>query len=183
MNSIRKLYHVLRTNLARLRAARTSHKRAAACAGKKILVICYGNIYRSPFAGVYLSNRLAQYGYEVRSAGVYGISGRASNEQYVSDVASYGVDLSAHRSIAMDRELINWADYVLVMDRHNYHAVTLTSPEASGKILWLGAFDSRSMAVEIEDPYGGSSQLQQVVIDKLIRCSDGLVSEFVKNDK
>jgi len=179
MKYIRKLYHILRTNFARLQAVRTSYKRTAACAGKKVLVICYGNIYRSPFAGVYMADRLGQYGYEVRSAGVYGVSGRSSNEAYVSEVASYGVDLSDHRSTAMDRELINWADYVVVMDRHNYHALTLAAPDASDKVLWLGAFDTSSQDVEIEDPYGGSSELQQVVIDKLIRCSDNLISELV----
>lgn len=176
MSRIRSLINIVRTNAARMRAASISRRRAARHTGRNILVICYGNIYRSPFVGEYLQDRLAEYGYQVKSTGVYQVSGRSSNEDYVRTVSAYGVDLSAHRSTAMTCDLLEWADYVLVMDRHNFHAVIMMLPDAAQKILWLGSFDEAANDVEIVDPYGRPPDLQKVVIEKLIRCADRLGS-------
>src|SRR5262244_3858203 len=78
----------------RRRSARATLKRARP---RSLLVICHGNICRSPFAEVFLKRLLDASGTEVTSAGFIG-PGRTPPQEAIGEAARRGEDLSSHRS-------------------------------------------------------------------------------------
>jgi protein-tyrosine phosphatase len=116
---------------------------------RRILVICYGNIYRSAFVGAWLRERLAGRA-EVRSAGFHRKTGRPSPDRHIEMSRGFGVDLAAHRSALVTPEDLAWADTVILMDRHNWAALDELGVDHA-KLVWLGALNDSG--VEIADPY------------------------------
>jgi protein-tyrosine phosphatase len=92
-----------------------------------ILVLCTGNICRSPMAEALLRERLRSRGVEasVSSAGL-SFDGRAATPEAIEAASRYQVDLDGHRSRVMSADLIEKADLVLAMERmHAREAVVL----------------------------------------------------------
>lgn len=81
-----------------------------------LLVVCHGNICRSPLAGVILSTELGNE--SVRSRGFVNPNRRAAKKirEYAERV---GYDLSGHRSRIIGEEDVDWADKILYMDAGN----------------------------------------------------------------
>ena len=117
--------------------------------------MCYGNIYRSPLVAAYLTRSLSKRaGIEVRSTGIHPKPGRPSPEDYVVQVRSLtGLDLSQHKSSVLERADLEWADSIVIMDRHNWHAITGLGRVYEAKVVWLGAFLPDG-PLEVDDPYG-----------------------------
>ena len=83
-------------------------------AGKNILIICAGNICRSPMAEAMFTRRLTAY--NVMSAGIIAEDGRraATNAQKV--MAQHGYDISEHRSMHLQDWMLLKANWFFVMD-------------------------------------------------------------------
>jgi protein-tyrosine-phosphatase len=174
-----RILRAIRLQLAVRRAmssARADSLRAVASGPvRRVLVLCYGNIYRSPFAAEAL--RAAVPTLEVRSAGFHRKEGRPSPEAHVRMSGAAGVDLSAHRSRAVTPEDMAWADLIVFMDRHNW-AKLLERQAPAGKLVWLGALAPGD--VEIPDPYGKSDAEAQVVVQRLKACTAALADSLRK---
>ncbi len=158
-----------------------SPKRAAITAAKqRLLILCYGNIYRSPFVEHYLRSRLAgtDKDIEIKSAGFHHKENRESPEDYQSIVANSGVDLSPHRSVVVNQALLDWADKVIIMEGMQYKSTLLMDASLSDKLIWLGAFDSNN-PVEIPDPYGKSQSEVVAIVDRMKNACDNLASGFM----
>lgn len=81
----------------------------------KVLVVCHGNINRSPLAAAALCQL---GGLEVLSAGFVNPGKRASKK--MRDAAEqFGLNLQAHRSQLVTSDLLRWADAIVYMDRGN----------------------------------------------------------------
>ena len=145
---------------------------------RHILVMCYGNIYRSPFVEKYLAERLGE-DFEIRSAGFHPKSNRASSEAHIKMCLEYNVDLSAHRSTVVNRELTDWADVIVIMDRHNWYALA-DYPSATSKVLWLGVLLEQSIK-EIQDPYSKSESEARLIVQQLLASSGRLEDKFREN--
>ena len=93
--------------------------REAARAGRPmtLVVACFGNICRSPYAAVQLARALP--GVEVTGAALALRETRPSPEIAIAAAQRAGVDLSAHRSRHADDALLEAADLVLVFDSSN----------------------------------------------------------------
>src|SRR5688572_5631269 len=70
---------------------------AAAPAGAKLLVVCHGNIYRSPLVATRLREKLGAQRV-ITQGGFHAKGERPSPEAHVKMSADHGVDLSRHRS-------------------------------------------------------------------------------------
>jgi protein-tyrosine phosphatase len=159
-----------------LAAARTGSLHAVSSRPvRRVLVLCYGNIYRSPFAAEAL--RAAVPSLEVRSAGFHRREGRPSPDAHVHMSGELGVDLSAHRSRVVTRDDLDWADLIVFMDRHNW-AKLLELRAAPGKLVWLGALAPGD--VEIPDPYGHGESEARAVIERLKACTAALADALRK---
>jgi protein-tyrosine phosphatase len=140
---------------ASMRAAHaTAERRLSGAPVRRVLVVCYGNIYRSPLFAEILRAESQSGGdkqLEVRSAGFHARTGRQSPAEYVALAARHGVALGAHRSALTTPDDLAWADTIVCMDRHNWSALDLMGAD-TGKIVWAGALTEGR--VEILDPYG-----------------------------
>jgi protein-tyrosine phosphatase len=116
---------------------RRAIERVREAAPRKVLVMCLGNICRSPYAAGALSREVPQL--TVRSAGFLD-SGRPAPRQAVSVSAEHGVNLSAHLSAQVTREAAVGADLVLVMDARQAARVRAISQHRA-YVERLGDFD------------------------------------------
>lgn len=116
-----------------------------------VLVMCYGNICRSPFAGSLLG-RLA-VNKVVTSAGTYPKGGRKSPGEAVEAATSLGIDLTNHCSrVATEKELKS-IDLIIVFDRKNWLEIRSMCPEVMQRVAYLGAADPNE-PLEVPDPFG-----------------------------
>lgn len=117
---------------------------------KKILVLCVGNICRSPTAEYLLRRQLAGRDIQVSSAGLGALVGRPIEGHAMELLQEHGIDATSHRARQLDAQMLRDADLVLGMERRHLAAAARLAPEASGKLFLLGKwleFDG------VPDPY------------------------------
>lgn len=116
-----------------------------------ILVVCTGNLCRSPFAeGV-----LNRDGATAISAGTHAVPGNPATSTGIAAAAEFQVDLSGHTAALVHAGLYESADLVLVMDEFHLADAHRVLGAKSEKIHLLGeiAFPDDPTT---PDPYGGS---------------------------
>lgn len=130
----------------------------AAEEGSSILLLCAGNICRSPMASALLGSLLGSR--EVTSAGFAAMVDQPADPIAVELMADRGLDISGHRARQVRAEHLTDAGLVLVMDGQQLqHALTL-APRARGRVFRLGRWDDE----DIPDPYrGGSSAFEDAL--------------------
>jgi protein-tyrosine phosphatase len=116
-----------------------------------ILVVCTGNICRSPMAEALLRAHLARLRPQatVSSAGLAALEGRPADPIAVALLAERGIDLSAHRARQITPELVAAAELVLVMEAEQQRHLERLAPSARGKVQRLGRFGN----FDVPDPY------------------------------
>jgi protein-tyrosine-phosphatase/predicted ATP-grasp superfamily ATP-dependent carboligase len=156
----------VRARRARNRLLLAAGTRRAALPGRveRVLVLCKGNICRSPFAAKLLGKRAAERGVEleVRSAGLDTTPGHDAYPLAKTESRAYGFDLVGHKTTPVTPELLAWADLVLVMEPAHVLDLRASAPETLARTFLLGRFASRATAT-IRDPYGGTE-------DEFRRC-------------
>jgi protein-tyrosine phosphatase len=117
----------------------------------RILIVCTGNICRSPMAVALLRQRLADRGHrvEVRSAGVGAMVHHPADDTTRTLMQAKGLDLSDHRARQVTPELTRWAELILVMESRHRDAIVGMDPTARGKTFLLGHWGGD----EIPDPF------------------------------
>ena len=101
---------------------RAAHAALQGRAPRSIVVVCHGNICRSPLAAALLRRALEPAGVRVESAGFIGPN-RAAPRDGVAAAARRGVDLSNHRSRLLTADLVCSADLFVVMEPQQQRAV------------------------------------------------------------
>jgi len=128
-----------------------------------VLVVCSGNICRSPYAEGYLRHHLAARpgrgaAVGVRSAGTLGIVGSPPSPETVALAREAGFDLSAHRSRALEFDLVDEADAILVMEHAHREEIEARYPEDADKVHLLSEFHPEATGLarppDIFDPIG-----------------------------
>ncbi len=125
-----------------------------------ILFVCTGNTCRSPMAEYALRSLLEKERpgqAEVASAGVAAADGFPATAYAAEAAKIWDLDLSAHQSQAISRELVDKADLIFAMAPEHHRAVTDLSLTAVGKTYLLKNFpDNSPVGEEVEDPIGQS---------------------------
>ncbi|TFC01334.1 MULTISPECIES: low molecular weight phosphatase family protein [Cryobacterium] len=98
-----------------------------------ILVVCTGNICRSPLAEQLLTTRLTNSGIPVRvtSAGTYAMVGKGMPDEAAALSVRYGGDPRAHVSRQLTARLVADADLVVTADREHRGEVVSLHPRAA----------------------------------------------------
>jgi protein-tyrosine phosphatase len=114
---------------------------------KSILVVCEGNICRSPMAAGLLSVALPKL--HVHSAGLNALHGMPAAETAVRVMAELGIDIARHRAVQVTRDMCQRSDLVLVMSAEQRKRLEGKYPFACGKVFRIGEFSTR----DVPDPY------------------------------
>jgi protein-tyrosine phosphatase len=121
---------------------------------ERILVVCVGNVCRSPMAEALLAQRLAGIGRgqppAVESAGMAALVGRPADPIAVELLRERGVDISGHRARQLTARLVTAADVVLAMEQGHVRSIEATFPHARGRVHRIG----RWQGFDVPDPYG-----------------------------
>jgi protein-tyrosine-phosphatase len=125
-------------------------------------------------------------GIEVGSAGTGALNGWPAAPRALEVTKSWGIDISAHRSRALDGEIVEAADLILCMAPEHHRAVSQLS-ESSGKRSYLLASypqkPEENPLARIEDPMGGDLEVYEkafMKIDEHLRRIFGDILEKAK---
>ena len=135
----------------------------------KLLVVCLGNICRSPMAEGALRARIRAAGLEGRlvvdSAGTGDWHvGQPPDHRAAATTRRHGVDLSALRARQLDAGDYREFDWLLCADRANLRDVRARAPaDATARSALLLEWAGQGQGAEIPDPYtGGQPHFDQV---------------------
>lgn len=117
---------------------------------KRVLMVCIGNICRSPTAEYLLRHKLADPAIQVESAGLGALIGKPADPIAQEILAEQGVDMSRHRARQVNRAILNGFDLVLTMEERHLEAMHSMAPEIRGRAFLIGKWQDN---VEIPDPY------------------------------
>ncbi|GAB3627450.1 phosphotyrosine protein phosphatase [Pandoraea terrae] len=130
-----------------------------------ILILCTGNICRSPMAEALLRAKVP--GLRILSAGLNAAVGMPADPHVIRLMRERGFDVGAHRGRQLQGWMIQAADLILVMERQQRLAVEALFPICRGKVLLWGEFDGR----DVPDPYLQDEMAFRQVLGMI---SDGL---------
>jgi glycine hydroxymethyltransferase len=104
-----------------------------------ILVVCTGNICRSPIAEGFLRQRLKARGidFDVESAGVSGLEGYPAEPESVKALLERDIDISSHTARLLKRRMVEHADLALAMSANHRDGIRRLVPEASDRTFTL----------------------------------------------
>lgn len=142
-----------------------------------ILIVCHGNICRSPYAAYQLRELLARAGHActVESAGFIGPD-RPSPGNAIATAAARGIDLKPHRSQLLSKYLIDSAQLVIVMEARQADALRMVLGHVQAPILILGDLDPRPVETRtVRDPALQSRTVFAESYDRIDRCLRVLV--------
>lgn len=161
------------------------HLRAPTLGGMKsvsVLMVCMGNICRSPTAEGVLRRKLQGAGLgdwvSVASAGTHGDYhlGEAPDRRSQAHAAQRGYDLSAQRAQRVEPIHFEDFDYILAMDEDNLRWLQeACPPQHQHKLRRLMDFAAEDSASVVPDPYYGGPAGFERVLDLIERACDGFV--------
>ncbi len=133
---------------------------------KRILVVCTGNICRSPMGEQFLASKAHQAGLplEVASAGIHALVGEPPDRHAQEVMAEVGEDISQLRGMQCNASNLLPADLILVMDRTHLQWLHKNFPPVRGRVMLMGKWSGDS---EVPDPYGLAAGHFRMVRDQL----------------
>ena len=136
-----------------------------------LLIVCTGNICRSPVAESLFRQRLAEstrWNGRVVSAGIDALENQGADATVLALMRERGIDLASHRARQLTPEYLRQADLVLVMETHQREAILELDPTARGKTFLLGHW----INTEIPDPYRRGDDAHRTAIELIFAASE-----------
>ncbi len=146
----------------------------------RILMVCMGNICRSPSAEGVLRARLAaapDLAVEVDSAGTHGYHvGDPPDPRAIEHAGRRGIAIGSLRARQVAAEDFARFDLLLAMDRDNLTRLQARCPEEQAqKLKLLLDYAPRASVREVPDPYYSEAASFEQVLDLLELAADGLI--------
>lgn len=118
---------------------------------KNVLIVCIGNICRSPIAEALLSTAVKKLHPEViiQSAGLSALVGQPAHPISQELMLSKNIDISQHRAQQITQELLFSADLILTMDSEQQRFLEKKYPSILGKVHRIGKWQG----YDIQDPF------------------------------
>lgn len=146
----------------------------------RVLLVCMGNICRSPLAEGVLRQRLAEagggLGVVVDSAGTHGYhAGSPPDRRAQVAAARRGIDIRDLRAREVAAEDFETFDLILAMDEDNLIRLEAEAPEQHRHKLRLFLEFAQASETEVPDPYYGGAAGFERVLDLVEDASHGLL--------
>lgn len=115
-----------------------------------ILIICVGNICRSPTAEVLLKHLLGDTKKIIHSAGLGALVGKDIEPTALEILKEHGINPAQHAARQLTSSMLAEADLILAMEKGHVNQISNFAPQARGKSFLLGKWNNN---IEIPDPY------------------------------
>lgn len=127
-----------------------------------VLVVCVGNICRSPVGAQLLAQACPQL--IVASAGISALEGHGPDKQAAAVAAQANLCLKDHVARQFTAKIAAEYDLILALEKGHMRVIVEQAPAASGKTMLLGQWLSEP---EIADPYQKSREFHKVVFNQI----------------
>lgn len=142
---------------------------------KRILVVCVGNICRSPTAECLLHSALSDKGFTVSSAGLSAVKGSNVEKTAAAVLEQNGFAWPNHCARQISSQIIRDNDLILVMEQRHLNDVLKLAPEARGKTFLLTKWLENQ---DIPDPYRHSTTMFEHVFTLIKKATDAWVKRL-----
>jgi len=126
-----------------------------------ILVVCEGNICRSPMAQALLARALPSA--RVRSAGCSALAGRRADPLAVELMAERGIDLGEHIAVDLNLQHMRSADLILTMTESQRRRIEAGYPFSKGRVFRIGEFEK----IDVIDPYRRGRSVFELALNQI----------------
>ena len=133
----------------------------------RLLIVCKGNICRSPMAEAIVRARLLRNGMQVASAGLAAMRGFPIDPHAQASLAMHGYDGGEHVARQASKPLMLQSDLVLAMEQRQVAAVLALCPTLRGRVCMLTHWQDGS---DIDDPYGREQHAFDLAFDRIESC-------------
>lgn len=140
-----------------------------------VLVVCVGNVCRSPVGERLLAQACPNL--RVESAGINALVGHSASKDSAEIAANNGVSVDGHVARQFSAELAAQFDLILVMEKGHMRETAKQAPASGGKTMLFGQWIDQA---DIADPYNLSHDFHVAVFDKMKKASDGWVAKLGK---
>jgi len=115
---------------------------------KSVMIVCIGNICRSPIAEVYLKHHQPEL--NVYSSGLGALVGNSADPVSVFLMKVKNISLENHSAQQINSVLVSGADLILTMEQRHVDVIHSKFPESRGEVHLIGKWNDDQ---EIPDPY------------------------------
>jgi protein-tyrosine phosphatase len=154
---------------------------------KKILMVCMGNICRSPMAEGIMRQKIADYKLDaiVDSAGTISFhAGENPDERAISTAKKHHIDISRLVARQFKQSDFTEFDYIFVMDRTNLNDIlrNITNDDYRRKVRLIMNSVFSDQNIEVPDPYYGGNNGFENVFAMLDRACNEIALSIKRND-
>ena len=132
-----------------------------------ILIVCLGNICRSPTAERIMQTKLP--GHRISSAGIKALAGKDADFQAIKTALKHGVIVAGHTARQLTAQMCEQADLILVMEPCQIDMVADIHPPARSKTMLFAQWLPKKT---VPDPYKQSSEMFEAVFEQLNAAAD-----------
>jgi len=152
----------------------------------KILMVCLGNICRSPLAEGILTAKLPSEHFTIDSAGTGDWHvGCQPDTRSISIAKSKGLDISYQKARQFTPQDFTDFDYIYAMDGSNFKNILALAPDEKSKekvkLILNELFENEN--VDVPDPYFGLENGFEIVYQMLDEACDVIAEKLLKNHK
>ena len=150
----------------------------------KVLMVCLGNICRSPLAEGILRHKAESQSIdiEVDSCGTANYHvGEHPDPRSISKANDYGIDISTLHGRQFTISDFDTFDHILVMDKSNYQNITRLARNQKDveKVEMMLNFSTPGLDQDVPDPYYGGIQGFENVYQMLDKASDSFIRTHI----
>ena len=152
----------------------------AQCA-ESVLMVCHGNIIRSPFAARMVKQAVnGTRSLSVVSAGLEAVAGRPAHPTAIELATARHIDLGGHAATRITAELVATSDLIFVMDIRQLVTVRQRFPEAGQRTFLLTCL-APNTPLEVADPVGGTDVTFHRCFEHITRATNPLIRAFIRD--
>ena len=140
-----------------------------------VLVVCVGNVCRSPVGERLLAQACPNL--RIESAGINALTGNVANKEAADVAAENGVSVEGHIARQFTAEMAADFDLILVLEKGHMRVTAEQAPASTGKTMLFGQWIGQA---DIADPYQHSLEFHTAVFKELKKASDGWAEKLDK---